>query len=132
VELKTTSHTRYKVAYHFAFIPKYRRRRLVGRLKEKLTGMIKFCAQVNEFEIEELAIIPDHVYLVLAAKPRYSSAKIMNLVKGGTSKKLREMFPDMDETIWSGSFWADGYFVSTLGEVNMDEVKKYVKQHQQR
>jgi putative transposase len=130
VELKHTSHAVYKIAYHFTFIPKYRKRRLVGRVKEQLSGMIKFCAQVNDFTIEQLAIDPDHVHLVLEAKPRYSPAKIMNLVKGGTSKKLREMFPDMEESIWCDSFWADGYFVGSLGERNMREVKEYVKKHQ--
>ena len=75
--IKLTSYTAYDITYHFTFIPKYRRRRLVGQIKNRLVGMIRFCAQVNQFEIVEINIQPDHVHLILSAKPSYSPAEIM-------------------------------------------------------
>ena len=89
--------------------------------------MIRFCAQVNEFEIVELNIQPDHVHLVLSAKPAYSPSEVMQLIKGGTSKKLRDFYPKAIETIWAKNFWADGYFVGTIGQRNLDDVIKYVR-----
>lgn len=125
--IKLTSHTAYDITYHFTFIPKYRRRKLVGNIKKRLEGMIRFCAQVNEFEIVEMNIQPDHVHLLLSAKPSYSPSEIMQLIKGGTSKKLRELFPQSPETTWSNSFWADGYFVGTVGQRDLKDVILYVK-----
>lgn len=89
--------------------------------------MIRFCAQVNQFDIQELNIQPDHVHLVLTASPSYSPAQIMQLVKGGTSKKLRELFPELTETVWSTSFWGEGYYVGTVGKRDIDTVLEYVR-----
>jgi len=125
--IKLTSHAAYDITYHFTFIPKYRRRKLVGNIKKRLEGMIRFCAQINEFEIVEMNIQPDHVHILLSAKPSYSPSEIMQLIKGGTSKKLRELFPQGTETIWTNSFWADGYFVGTVGHRDLKDVIKYVK-----
>ena len=99
----------------------------MGEIKKRLDGMIRFCAQVNEFEIVEINIQPDHVHLLLGAKPMYSPSEIMQLIKGGTSKKLRELFPAAAETIWSNGFWSDGYYVGTVGHRNMTDVIKYVR-----
>jgi len=125
--IKLTSHTAYDIIYHFTFIPKYRKRKLVGNIKKRLEGMIRFCAQINKFEIVELNVQPDHVHLLLSAKPVYSPARIMQLVKGGTSKKLRELFPDSVESVWADSFWSDGYFIGTIGHRNMTDIIKYIR-----
>ena len=107
--------------------PKYRKRILQGKLKERIAGMIRFCAQINEFEIIEMNLQPDHVHLLLSAKPRFSPARIMHLIKGGTSKKIRELFPELEEIYWGDSFWQDGYFVSTHGSTSLEQIKRYVK-----
>lgn len=116
--------------YHFTFIPKYRRRRLVGKLKQKLSGMIKFCAQINEWEVVELGIEPDHVHLLIQTNTEDSPSSIMQSIKGGTSKKLREMFPSLAESTYLKSFWADGYYGSTVGVKDLKRVKDYVKNQQ--
>jgi len=127
MEIKHITHTAYDITYHFTFIPKYRKRRLVGNIKRRLDGMIRFCAQINNFEIVELNIQPDHVHLLLGAEPTYSPSKIMQLIKGGTSKKLRELFPALEEAVWADNFWSEGYFVGTVGHRNLSSVIKYVQ-----
>ena len=121
------SHSVTELIYHFTFIPKYRRRRLIGRLKDSLSGMIKFCAQVNEWKILEMNIQPDHVHLLLQAGGDDSPADIMQRIKGGTSKKLREMYPGSVESIWAKHFWADGYFAGTVGARDPAEIMKYIR-----
>ena len=121
------SHSVTKLVYHFTFIPKYRRRRLVGELKNRLNGMIRFCAQVNEWKILELSIQEDHVHLLVQAKADDSPADIMHLIKGGTSKKLREMFPGLVENTFAKHFWADGYYSGTVGTRDLAQVVQYVK-----
>ena len=134
MELKVGSHSVTRLVYHFTFVPKYRRRKLVGNLKQRLEGMIKFCAQVNDWEIMELDIQPDHVHLLVQTNSTDSPASIMQRLKGGTSKKLRELFPDSTEAIWLKSFWAGGYFAETIGRKNLkattDYIRKQTEYHQ--
>ena len=120
------AHSVTECIYHFTFIPKYRRSRLVGQVKQKLSGMIKFCAQVNDWKILELIIEPEHVHLVIQAQADDSPATIMQAVKGGTSRKLKELFPNLAENIWGEKFWSDGYFAETVGSKDLNQLNKYL------
>jgi putative transposase len=128
---RSGSHSVTELIYHFTFIPKYRRRKLTGEVKKRLIGMIKFCAQVNNWQVVELAIQPDHVHLIVQTNSSDSPSEVMQLIKGGTSRKLRELFPDLEENIWSKSFWADGYYAGTIGTRDLHQVTSYVRKQQQ-
>ena len=121
------SHCVTELVYHFTFVLKYRRSKLVGNLKQTLSGMIKFCAQVNDWQILELNIQPDHVHLLIQTRSDDSPSTIMQLIKGGTAKKLREMYPNSVESIWAKHFWADGYFAGTVGVRDLAQVSNYVR-----
>jgi putative transposase len=125
--IKSTCNATYDIQYHFVWIPKYRKRVLVGNIKDRVEELIKECGEVNEFEICELALQPDHVHVLLSAKPRYSPSKIMHLIKGGSSKKIREEHPELQEFLWGDSFWADGYFVSTHSTITESIIREYIK-----
>lgn len=124
--LKSTAQTRYDLRYHFVWIPRYRKRILEGKIADRINGMIKFAAQIHEWEIYELAIQLDHVHLYIGASPKWSPSEIMKVIKGGTSKKIRELFPDIDEVYWGATFWADGFFVASSGAVTDKVISDYV------
>src|SRR3989338_6744852 len=123
---QTTTNATYDIQYHFVWVPKYRKRVLIGSIKTRLEQLFQDCAEINEFEIRELAIQPDHVHLLLSAKPRYSPAQIMNFIKGGSSRIIRQEYPELEEFLWGDSLWADGYFVSTHSTVTEEIVRAYI------
>ncbi len=125
--LKSTAQTRYDLRYHFVFVPKYRKRVLVGEIAKRIEGMIRFCCQIHEWEIFELAVNTDHVHLYMGAQPKFSPSDIMHLVKGGTSNKIKEMFPELEEIYWGAGLWADGYLVKSSGEITHKVISEYVK-----
>lgn len=125
--LKATAQTRYDLRYHFVFIPKYRKRVLKGSLARRIEGMIRYCCQIHQWDIYELAIQPDHVHLYMGAQPKWSSSDIMKRIKGGTSKKIREYYPELDEVYWGATFWADGYLVKSVGSITDKVVANYIK-----
>src|SRR3989339_1894600 len=128
---KKTCNATYDIQYHFVWIPKYRKRVLEGLIKERLNQLLHDCAEINQFEIMELSIQLDHVHLFLSAKPRFSPSEIMRLIKGGSSRKIREEFPELEEFLWGDSFWADGYFVSTHSNLTEEIIREYIKQQGQ-
>lgn len=89
--------------------------------------MIRFAAQVNNWDIYELAIQKDHIHLYMGAQPKWSPSRIVQKIKGGTSRKIRELYPELDEVYWGDQFWADGYMVKSVGEVTDKVVSQYVK-----
>jgi len=125
--LKSSAQSKYDLRYHFVFVPKYRKRVLVGHLASRIEGMIKFCCQINDWELYELAVQKDHIHLYLGSQPKWSPSQIMRLIKGGTSNKIRKLFPELDEIYWGSTFWADGYLVKSVGEINDKVISNYVK-----
>jgi len=51
----------------------------------------------------------------------------MNKIKGGTAKKIRELFPELEEVYWGASFWADGFLVKSVGDFTAKVVAEYIK-----
>jgi len=89
--------------------------------------MIKFACEINDWELYELAVQKDHIHIYLSASPKWSPSQIMNKIKGGTSQKIRKLFPSLDEVYWGSTFWADGYLVKSVGEVTDKVISNYVK-----
>jgi len=70
----------------------------------------------------------DHVHLIIQTNPSDSVAEVVQKLKGGTSRVIRKEFPELEEFLWGDSFWADGYFAETVGSVDEDVVRRYIRQ----
>jgi putative transposase len=113
--------------YHLVWIPKYRKRILKGKLAERLEELFEECAEVNRWKIEELSINVDHVHMLIQINPAISVSRVVQYLKGGSSKKIREEFPELKKFLWGDSFWADGYFAESVGIVNEEAIRKYIQ-----
>ena len=113
--------------YHLVWIPKYRKRLLKGEIKKRLEELFYECAEMNGWKIEELNLQVDHVHMLLRIKPSVSVSRVVQILKGGSSRAIRKDFPDLKEFLWGDSFWADGYFVETCGIVNERAIRHYIK-----
>jgi putative transposase len=113
--------------YHIVWIPKYRKRILRGEIASRIEELLRECAMMNRWEIHELNIQVDHVHMLVQLRPNVSVSKAVQLFKGGSSKVIREEYPKLEEFLWGDSFWADGYFSETVGKVNLDVVREYIR-----
>lgn len=126
-----TAHAVYRLNYHFVWLPKYRRDVLTGHVAERAEEIFYEMAEQYEFVIEAVKVAEDHVHIFLSAPPRYSPARIANMMKSISAKKLFEEFPKVKQKLWGGKFWARGYYVGSSGEdVTDDVIKRYIKYHQ--
>jgi putative transposase len=121
---KHTKTTVSMINYHFVFCPKYRRKifnipNVEDRFKE-LT--ISECKNHN-IEILAMECHVDHVHMFVSVYPQMSIPDIMKVVKGATSHKLREEFPELQGMT---ALWTRSYFVSTAGNVSSETIKWYV------
>lgn len=121
------SQTKHRLMYHLVWIPKYRKRVLKGRIAERVTELLHECADMQRWKIEELNIQTDHVHVLVQMRPEVSVSKMVQLFKGMSSKVIREEFPELKEFLWGNSFWADGYFAETSGQVNEERIREYIR-----
>ncbi len=111
--------------YHFVFIPKRRKKVLVGAIAERLQQIICELVIENRWKIIAMEIMPDHVHLFLNVKPTDDPSSIMRKIKGRASHHLRKEFPEL---LKIPTLWTPSYFVSTAGNICTETVKKYIEQ----
>ena len=127
----TGAHTKHRLRYHFVWIPKYRKRVLRGKIAVRLKSLLYEAAEINNWWIEELSIQLDHIHMLIQICPKESVSKVIQRLKGGTSRAIRLEFPELKEFLWGESFWADGYFAETVGIQDDAIIKKYIKEQRE-
>lgn len=123
---RMASHLVYSCQYHVIFCPKYRRRVLLGNIETKLKKIILEKQKEYEYKILELEIMPDHVHLLIDVNPAIGIHRVVSKIKGYTSNSLRKEFHELRSKL--PTLWTHSKFISTVGEVSLEEVKKYIEE----
>ena len=124
------SHTKWECQYHIVFIPKYRRKVLYGKIRADVREIIRILCKYKKVEIIEGAVCKDHVHLCLSIPPKMSVSDFMGYLKGKSALMIFDRHPELGEK-WNREFWARGYYVSTIGNVNEETVKKYIREQEE-
>ena len=132
VAIWKSSHSIHRLVYHLVFIPKYRREILQGKLNQRLQELFFEAAKTNNWFIHELSIKPDHLHIMIQLPPNITLAKAVMYLKGGSSKVIREEFPELREFLWGDSLWQDGYFAETVGRIDETMMRSYIKRQWER
>lgn len=114
------------INYHFVWIPKRRKKVLVGKVAILLEELLyEKCIEL-ELNILGLEIANNHVHLFLNAPPTIAPHQIMFRLKGYTSRILRQQFPHLMKL---PSMWTRSYYCGTAGEMSSEAIKKYIANH---
>ena len=129
-DYESLSHTKWECKYHVVFIPKYRRKVLYGELRRYLGDVLRKLAQQKESRIEEGHLMRDHVHMLIAIPPKYAVSQVVGFIKGKSAIHLARTYGERKRNFVGQSFWARGYFVSTVGR---DEgvIREYIKNQEQ-
>ena len=127
---RTSSHSRYDLKYHFVWITKYRKGILVDAVGNRLRELVREVCRTNEIEILEGAVSRDHVHVLLSCPPNLSPSKIMQYIKGKSSRKLLMEFQHLQKAYWGRHLWARGYFVASSGNVTDEVIQEYIRQQE--
>lgn len=82
--------------------------------------------EVYGYEVLDMEVMPDHVHLLLDVDPKIGIYSIITKIKGYTSKQLREEFPALKKRI--PTLWTHSKFISSVGSVTLDVVKRYIEE----
>ena len=121
-------HTTWECKYHLVWIPKYRKKIIYGQLRKYLGEILKELALQKESKIIEGHLMGDHVHVLIAIPPKYSVSQVVGYIKGKSPIHIARTYAGRKHNFVGQSFWARGYFVSTVGR-NEEIVKEYIKKH---
>jgi putative transposase len=123
----TSDHTIvYSCQYHVIFCPKYRRKVLVSGVDVRLKELILQKQEEYGYQVLDMDVMADHVHLLMACDPRIGINKIVGKIKGYTSRTLRQEFPWLKKRL--PSLWTRSRFISTVGAVSLEVVKRYISE----
>ena len=70
----------------------------------------------------------DHVHIFVEVPPKYSPARVVQIMKSISAREAFKAFPNLREQLWAGELWNDGYFVRSVGDkVTADVIRKYIE-----
>jgi putative transposase len=122
-------HTRWECKYHVVFIPKYRKKALFGGIRKYLGDVFRELASERESRVEEGHLMPDHVHMLISIPPKYSVAQVVGFIKGKSAINIARTYMGRRRNFVGQSFWARGYFVSTVGR-DESVIRAYIERQE--
>jgi len=123
------SHTKWNCQYHIVFIPKYRRKAIYGKLRRDIGTILRRLCAYKGVEIVEANACSDHIHMLVSVPPKISISSFMGYLKGKSCLMIFEEHANLKYKYGNKSFWARGYYVSTVG-LNKQTIQKYIREQE--
>jgi putative transposase len=124
---RKSSHTVFDLKYHLVWTTKYKKPILTGKLGVRVRDLIREICDTNSVQILKGHISKDHIHLFISMPPQISVSKIAQYIKGKTSRKILQDFPELNKRFWGKHFWCRGYFCATSGAITDEMIMDYIK-----
>lgn len=120
---RLNKHSKGNATVHLVWIPKRRKKVLVGSIAKRLRQIFYSLAQEKDWDIIALEVAPDHIHLFVEHQPDVAINQVVKAFKGRSSCYLRREFPELKKL---PSLWTNSYFYSTAGQVSAEVIEKYI------
>lgn len=127
-DFRAGRHCVFKLHAHLVFVTKYRFKVLEGYMYPTLQTLFEKVCGDFETELIEFNGEDDHVHLLVHYPPKISIAKLVNSLKGVSSRILKLHHPEVANRYYKGALWSPSYFAASCGGAPLDIIKQYVEQ----
>ena len=131
MDYQNASHVKYDIKYHIVWITKYRYKILNNDIGQRLKLLLIQTCQSKGVTIISGHIAKDHIHILVSCPPSLAPAKIVQYLKGRSSRILQEEYPHLRKRYWGQHLWARGYYVSTVGNVNEETIRNYIREQEE-
>ncbi len=129
-DVQCLSHTKWECKFHVVWIPKCRRKMLYGQLRKNLGEVLHDLARQKESRVLEGHLQSDHVHMLISIPPKYAVSQVVGYMKGKSAIHIARTCLGQRKNYSGMSFWARGYFVSTVG-ADEEVVRAYIREQEQ-
>ena len=120
-------HSTYSIQFHYVCCVKYRQKVLTEQVSEYLKEVNQSIAEKFEINIVEQETDKDHIHILFTSKPQIQVSKFINSLKSVSARLIFKKYPKIKTKLWKGHFWSPNYFLASVGEVKLADVKRYVE-----
>ena len=128
IEFRTGRHVVYDMHVHLVFVTKYRKTIFSKEMLIFLNQVFsEICQQFDSLLLECNGEV-DHIHLLVSYPPKISISKLVNSLKGVSSRLLRKKFAKkISGDYWRGVLWSPSYFASSCGGAPIEILKTYIQ-----
>lgn len=124
---KKNSHAVYDIKYHMIWVTKYRYDVLRGDIAHRVRELIRQGCEARGITIVKGSVGKDHIHLLLSCPSSIAPSKVMQYLKGRSSRLLQDEFSALKKKYWGQHLWARGYFCATVGNVTEEMIRQYIE-----
>tara|TARA_B100001093_G_C26322353_1_gene798267 strand:- start:202 stop:618 length:417 start_codon:yes stop_codon:yes gene_type:complete len=127
-DIRSGRHCVFNMHCHLVFVTKYRKKVFTKTILSSVQNHFeRICA---DFEVELKAFDGEdnHVHLLVEYHPKVTISKLVNSLKGVSSRFLKQEFLELEKYYWKGSLWSPSYFSSSCGGAPIDIIRQYIEQ----
>lgn len=125
-EYNKGSHTVYDIKYHIIWVTKYRYYVLNGNIAYRVRELIRQGCTARGVSILQGSVGKEHIHLLVSCPPSIAPSKLVQYLKGRSSRILQEQFPELQKKYWGQHLWAREYFCATVGSVTEEMIRHYI------
>lgn len=128
-EYISKNHSKFLIKYHIILVCKYRKQLLVGAVEYDMKKIMRHISEMSDFDIEVMETDKDHLHMMVRSEPKLSPLQIVRRLKQMSISAVWKKYGDFlrHNFYEEQTFWADGYFVSSIGNVSQETIKKYIE-----
>ena len=123
------SHAKWMCKHHIVFTPKYRRKIIYNQIRRDIGEILRRLCEYKGVEIIEGHLMPDHVHIPVGIPPKISVSSFMGYLKGKSALMVFDKHANLKYKFGNRRFWAEGYYVSTVG-LNEATIAKYIREQE--
>ena len=128
--MRKSSHAQYDIEYHIVWTTKYRCKVLTNKVALRTRELIRQSCNSMNVTIIRKCIGKEHVHILVSCPPIISVSKLVQQLKGKTSRVLLSEYKDLKKRYWGQHLWATGYFCRSVGTVTREIIKEYIENKQ--
>jgi putative transposase len=128
-DIRTGRHCTFMLHAHLVFVTKYRRHVFTDQHLTRMEEVMRAVSADFECELVEFNGEADHVHLLVNFPPKVALSRLVNSLKGVSSRRLRQEFPDLVRHYWRAQrLWSGSYFAGSVGGAPLSTVRQYIEQ----
>jgi len=127
-EIRTGRHCVFNMHVHLVFVTKYRRNVFTKPILEEMRAIFEKVCKDFEAVLAEFDGESDHVHLLVNYPPKVSVSRLVNSLKGVSSRLLKQRFPELEKRYWKGALWSPSYFAASCGGAPISIIREYIEQ----
>ena len=118
----------YDFNFHLVWVTKYRKEIFTTIEKQNaMQDMLTHICDEHDIVIQSLQVMTDHIHMLISFNPKHAASNIVKTLKGKSARLWFKAYPETKAMLWGGHLWTPSYFMSTVGSMSKETVKKYIE-----